>query len=71
MLQWMLNNHKTNWNLILFHALWAYRTFVKTATEFTPFHLAFVEEAVLLIECEIPSLYVAIELLPETKPLEK
>ena len=54
---------------MLFPALWAYRTSVKTATGFTPFHLVFGEEAVLPIECEIPSLHLAVELLPDTQPL--
>ena len=56
---------------MLFPALWAYRTSVKTATDFTPFHLVFGEEAVLPIECEIPSLQLAVELLPDTQPLEQ
>ena len=67
----MVNKHKTNWHLNLFPSLWAYRTSIKTTTEFAPFHLVFGEEAVLLIECEIPSLHLAVELLPDTKPLEK
>ena len=56
---------------MLFPALWVYRTSVKTATGFTPFHLVFGEEAVLPIECEIPSLHLAVELLPDTQPLEQ
>ena len=56
---------------MLFPALWAYLTFVKTATGFTPFHLVFGEEAVLPIKCEIPSLHLAVELLPDTQPLEQ
>ena len=56
---------------MLFPSLWAYRTSVKTATEFTPFHLVFGEEAVLPIECEIPSLHLAVELLPDTQHLEQ
>ena len=71
MLQRTVNKHKTNWHLILFPALWAYRTSVKTATDFTPFHFVFGEEAVLPIECEIPSLHLVVELLPDTQPLQK
>ena len=56
---------------MLFPALWAYRTSVKIATSFTPFHLVFGEEAVLPIECEIHSLHLVIELLPDTQPLEQ
>ena len=56
---------------MLYSALWAYRTCVKTATGFSPFQLVHGVEAVLPIECEIPSLKLAIELLPETTPLEE
>ena len=56
---------------MLFLALWAYRTSVKTSTGFTPFQLVYGLEAVLPIECEIPSLKLAIELLPATSGEEK
>jgi hypothetical protein len=71
MLQRMVNKHKTNWHHMLFSALWAYRTAVKTATSFTPFHLVHGVEATLPIECEIPTLRTAIELLPDTAPMEQ
>jgi hypothetical protein len=71
MLQRTVNKHKTNWHHMLFSALWAYRTAVKTATGFTPFHLVHGVEATLPIECEIPTLRTAIELLPDTAPLEQ
>ena len=67
----MMNKHKKNWHLMLFPALWAYRTSIKTSTSFTPFHLVFGEEAVLPIECEITSLQLAVELPPDTQPLEQ
>ena len=51
--------------------LWAYRTSVKIATGFTPFQLAFGLEAVLPIECEIPSLKLVVELLPGTTATEE
>ena len=60
MLQQTMNKDKTNWNLIIFPTLWAYRTSIKIATRFTPFHLVFGEEAVLPIECEIPSLHLVV-----------
>eukprot|EP00253_Pinus_taeda_P026958 PITA_26958 len=63
--------HKSNWHLMLFSALWAYRTSVKDATGFTPFQLVYGLEATLLIECEIPSVKLAVELLPETTPAEE
>eukprot|EP00253_Pinus_taeda_P018091 PITA_18091 len=53
------------------NALWAYRTSVKKSTSFTPFQLVYGLEAVLPIECEIPSLQLAIELLPATSEEEK
>ena len=33
----MVGDHKSNWHLVLFFALWAYQTSVKTTTGFTPF----------------------------------
>ena len=66
MLQRMVGAHKSNWHVQLFSALWAYRTSAKTATGFTPFQLVYGLEAVLPIECEIPSLRLTVELLPHT-----
>lgn len=71
MLQRTVGMHKSNWHLMLFPALWAYRTSVKDATGFTPFQLVYGLEATLPIECEIPSLKLAVELLPNTTPLEE
>jgi hypothetical protein len=71
MLQCTFNKHKTNWHHMLFSSLWAYRTTVKTATSFTSFHLIHGIEATLPIECEIPTLRTAIELLPDTAPMEQ
>jgi hypothetical protein len=62
----MIGIHKTNWHTMLFLALWAYRKSVKSTTGFTPFRLVYGLEAILPIECEIPSLKIAIELLPNT-----
>jgi hypothetical protein len=56
---------------MLFSVLWAYRTVVKTTIGFTPFHLVHGVEATLPIECEIPTLLTAIELLPDTAPMEQ
>ena len=56
---------------MLYLSLWAYRTAIKTATSFSPYHLVHGVESVLPIECEIPSLKIAIELLPDTSPLEE
>jgi hypothetical protein len=50
---------------------WAYWTSVKSATGFTPFRLVYGVEAILPIECEIPSLKLAVELLPNTSAEEE
>eukprot|EP00253_Pinus_taeda_P019926 PITA_19926 len=71
MLQRTVGMHKSNWHLMLFPALWVYRTSVKDATGFTPFQLVYGLEATLPIECEIPLLRLVVELLPNTTPLEE
>jgi hypothetical protein len=66
MLRRIIGIHKTSWHTMLFSALWAYQTSVKSAMGFMPFQLVYGIEVVLPIECEIPSLNLAIELLPNT-----
>lgn len=44
---------------------------MKDATGFTLFQLVYDLEATLSIECEIPSLKLAVELLPNTTPVEE
>jgi hypothetical protein len=44
---------------------------VKTAIGFTPFHLIHGIKSTLPIECEIPTLHTAIEILPNTSPMEQ
>jgi hypothetical protein len=56
---------------MLYSELWAYRTSVKTATSFSPFQLVYGLEVVLPIECQIPSLKLAVQLFPNTSPLEE
>jgi hypothetical protein len=56
---------------MLFSALWAYQKFVKSATGFTPFRLVYGVEAILPIECEIPSLKLAVEILSNTSSEEE
>jgi len=56
---------------MMFLNLWAYQTSTKTTTGFTPFHLVYGLEVTVPIECEIPSLKIAIELLPDTSPKEE
>ena len=56
---------------MLYPALWAYRTAVKTATSFSPYQLVHGVESIFPVECEIPSLKIVVELLPDTSPLEE
>ena len=56
---------------MLFSALWAYQTSVTSATGFTPFRLVYGMESILPIECEIPSLKLVFELLPNTSAEEE
>jgi len=56
MLQRTVNKHQTNWNLMLFSALWAYRTSVKNATGFTPFELVHGVEFVLPMESNLETI---------------
>ena len=51
-----INTSRSNWNIMLYPALWAYRTNVKTTAGFSPFQLVHGVEAVTPVECEIPSL---------------
>jgi hypothetical protein len=67
----MIGIHKTSWHIMLFSALWAYQTSIKSATRFTPFQLVYGLEVILSIECEIPSLKLAFELLPNTSAEEE
>ena len=56
---------------MLYPALWAYRTNVKTAMGFSPFQLVHGVEVVTPVECEIPSLKIVIHVLPDTTELEE
>jgi hypothetical protein len=48
-----------------------YRTMVKTSTSFSPFQLVHGMDSILPTDCEIPSLKLEIELLPNTTDLEE
>ena len=61
-LQQTIMQSKTNWHIMLYPDLWAYRTTVKTDTGFSPYQLVHGVESMLSVECEIPSLKLAIEL---------
>ena len=56
---------------MLYPSLWSYRTTIKTATSFSPYHFVHGVESFLLVESEIPSLKLAVELLPETFRLKE
>lgn len=71
MIQWIIDNHKNNWHLMLFPTLWAYRTLFKTTMGFMLFHLIHYIEIFLPIKCEIHTFHSAIERLPDTFSLEK
>ena len=71
MLRRMVGDHKYNWNLTLFSTLWDYRTSVKTTTGFTPFQLVYGLEYILPIKCQIPSLKIAVRILPNTSAEEE
>ena len=66
-----INATRSNWHIMLYPALWAYRTNVKTTTGFSPFQLIHGVEAITSVECEIPSLNIDIHVLPDTTELEE
>jgi transposase InsO family protein len=71
MLLRMIGIHKTSWHTMLFSAVWVYQTSVKSSTRFTPFQLVYGIEAILTIECEISSLKLVVEHLPNTSVEEE
>ena len=66
-----INEARSNWHIMLYPALWAYQTNVKTATWFSLFQLVHRVEAVTPVECEISSLNISIHVLPDTTELEE
>eukprot|EP00253_Pinus_taeda_P021752 PITA_21752 len=71
MIRQIIGIHRSNCHNMLFSALWAYQTSVKTSTGFTRFQLVYGLEAVSPIECEIPSLQTVMQLFPATSEEEK
>jgi hypothetical protein len=70
-LQKIVIQRKSHWHTMLYPALWAYQTSIKTSTYFSPFQLVHGVESIIPIECEIPSLRLAVKLLPDTYDLEQ
>jgi hypothetical protein len=70
-LQKTVNQSKSDWHIMIYPALWAYQTSVNTATGFSPFQLVHGVDFILPIECEIPSLKLAVVLIPDTTNLER
>ena len=62
MLTKIVETSRTNWELKLQSALWAYRVAYKTALGTTPFNMVFGLDAILPLEFLIPTLRVAKEL---------
>ncbi|MCO5589038.1 hypothetical protein L7F22_043003 [Adiantum nelumboides] len=52
----MVQSKPKLWDAFLDGALWAYRTTYKDATQFTPFHLVYGQEALQPIELQIPTI---------------
>jgi transposase InsO family protein len=59
-LQKPVSRSNSNWHIMLYPALWAYRTSVKTTTDFSPFQLVHSVESILPVECQISSLKLAV-----------
>ena len=55
-----INASHSNWHIMLYPALWVYRTNVKTFMGFSPFQLIHGVEDITPIECEIPPLKISI-----------
>ena len=62
MLTKIVDRSRTDWEMKLHSAIWAYRVAYKTAIGTTPFNLVFGLDAILPIEFLIPTLRVAKEL---------
>ena len=70
-LKHIINASHSNWHIMLYPTLWAYRTNVKTTMGFSLFQLVHGVEVVTPIECEIQSLRIAIHVLHDMIELEE
>ena len=59
-LQRTIAQSKNNWHIMLYPALWAYRTAIKTATSFSPYHLVHGVESIFPVEFKITSVKLAV-----------
>ena len=59
MLTKIVEASRTDWELKLHFALWAYRVAYKTSTSTTPFNMVFGLDAILPMEFSLPTLRVA------------
>ena len=60
LLKKVVSKTKRDWHERIGEALWAYRTTFRMPTQATPYSLVYKVEAVLPLECQIPSLRIAI-----------
>jgi len=56
-----VNEHKTDWDLKLYSAVYSYNLTFKTTTWYSPYYLVFGQHAMVLVEFEIPMLRVSVE----------
>ncbi|XP_071933710.1 uncharacterized protein [Coffea arabica] len=61
LLKKIVDKSKRDWHLRIGEALWAYRTTFRTPMQAIPYALVYGVETVLLLECQIPSLRIAIQ----------
>nr|XP_027098845.1 uncharacterized protein LOC113718125 [Coffea arabica] len=61
LLKKIVDKSKRDWHLRIGEALWAYQTTFRTPMEATPYALVYGVETVLPLECQIPSLRIAIQ----------
>ena len=66
-----INTTRSSWHIMLYPALWAYHTNVNNSTGFSPFQLIHRVEVVTLVECEIRSLKIFINVILDTTELEE
>ena len=56
-----VNEHKTDWDLKLYSAVYSYNITFKTTTGYSPYYLVFGQHAVVPVEFEVPTLRVTVE----------